>query len=448
MHIHFIAIGGKAMHNLALALSQKGYHITGSDDEIYDPSHTRLKEAGLLPDKMGWYPENIGKHIDVVILGMHARPDNPELLRALSLDLNVVSYPEYIYAESRDKLRVVVAGSHGKTTTTSMIMTALKSIGKDYDYMVGAQLDGYDRMVRLSKADVIILEGDEYLSSPIDRRPKFLHYHPHIAIITGIAWDHINVFPTFEGYVLQFDLLISSMEPGGTVIYYSGDKILLNLIHACERTDITFLPYRELPLDDQLRVNIDKEWYNLPLIGHHNYQNMAAALICGGQLGVSGAQFAKAMQSFTGASKRLQVIPNKRNKLVFIDYAHAPSKVKATTQAVRTWYKDRKLVVILELHTFSSLNKAFLPEYKNSMNGAEVAIVYYDNHTITMKKMEPLTQDFIKEAFENENLSVINNRDVLESKMRSLQPTNDVFLFMSSGTFSGMNIAGIFNQAD
>jgi UDP-N-acetylmuramate: L-alanyl-gamma-D-glutamyl-meso-diaminopimelate ligase len=448
MHIHFIAIGGKAMHNLALALIQKGYHITGSDDEIYDPSHTRLKVAGLLPDKMGWYPEKIGKHIDVVILGMHARPDNPELLRALELNINVVSYPEYIYAESRNKKRVVVAGSHGKTTTTSMIMTALKSVERDHDYMVGAQLDDYDRMVRLSDADIIVLEGDEYLSSPIDRRPKFLHYHPHIVIITGIAWDHINVFPTFEGYVLQFDLLISSVEPGGKVIYYSEDKILLDLILGCERTDITFIPYSGLPLDGQLRVNIANDWLNLPLIGHHNYQNMAAALVCAGLLGVSEHQFAKAMQSFTGASRRLQVISNQRNKLVFIDYAHAPSKVKATTQAVRTWYKDRKLVVILELHTFSSLNKAFLPEYKNSLKGTEEAIVYYDNHTISMKKMEPLTQDFVKEAFGNKDLSVINNRAVLEDKIKTLQHTNDVFLFMSSGTFSGMNLAYIFHQED
>ena len=198
MNVHLIAIGGSAMHNMAIAMHKKGFNVTGSDDEIFEPSKTRLAKLNLLPAKEGWDTNNIHKGIDAVILGMHARADNPELLKAQELGLKIYSYPEYIYEQTKDKTRIVIGGSHGKTSITAMILHVLNYHKVDCDYMVGAQLDGFDTMVKLTKeAKIAVIEGDEYLSSPIDRRPKFHLYKPNIAILSGIAWDHINVFPTF-----------------------------------------------------------------------------------------------------------------------------------------------------------------------------------------------------------------------------------------------------------
>ncbi|NNF32897.1 MAG: peptidoglycan synthetase [Saprospiraceae bacterium] len=442
--IHFIAIGGKAMHNLALALCQKGYQITGSDDEIYDPSLTRLKDAGLLPEEMGWDPARITEDIDVIILGMHARSDNPELARALELGLKVYSYPEFLYEMSKEKTRVVVAGSHGKTTTTALIMRSLEESGLNHDYMVGAQIDGYERMVSISDSDIIVLEGDEYLSSPIDRRPKFLHYHPHVVIITGIAWDHINVFPTFDSYVKQFSLLIASVEQGGTVIYFKEDHHIQELIASIDRDDLELIPYASAKLNDGNEVFLNHQWMKLPIIGKHNYQNLEACRLCVRKLGVDEATFAKAMLSFKGVSRRLQVVPVESGNLVFIDYAHAPSKVKATTAAVREWYPDQSLVACFELHTFSSLNESFLPEYRDAMSDADNAIIYYDHHTIEMKRMKPLNSDRIRKAFNRSDALVITEKEELEDEVSALQKKEVIFLFMSSGTFSGLEFDKIF----
>jgi UDP-N-acetylmuramate: L-alanyl-gamma-D-glutamyl-meso-diaminopimelate ligase len=442
--IHFIAIGGKAMHNLALALCQKGYQISGSDDEIYDPSRSRLKEAGLLPEEMGWDPVRITEDIDAIILGMHARSDNLELARALELGLKVYSYPEFLYEMSKEKTRVVVAGSHGKTTTTALIMRSLQEAGLSHDYMVGAQIDGYERMVSLSDAEIIVLEGDEYLSSPIDRRPKFLHYHPHICIITGIAWDHINVFPTFDSYVKQFFLLIESIEPGGLVIYYEPDPHIQKLISSIGRDDLELVPYTSAALNDDNKVFLNQKWMKLPIIGMHNYQNLEACRLCVSSLGVDEATFAQAMLSFKGVSRRLQVVPTETGNLVFIDYAHAPSKVKATTAAVRDWYPDKRLVACFELHTFSSLNESFLPEYRDAMKDADHAIIYYDHHTIKMKRMKPLNADVIRGSFNRADAVVITMKEELENEASALQDEGVIFLFMSSGTFSGLDLGNLF----
>lgn len=444
--IHFIAIGGKAMHNLALALSQKGYQITGSDDEIYNPSRSRLKEAGLLPEDMGWDPQRITGDLDAIILGMHARSDNPELIRAMELELKIYSYPEFLYEMSKEKTRVVVAGSHGKTTTTALIMRSLQEAGLSHDFMVGAQIEGYDRMVSLSDADIIVLEGDEYLSSPIDRRPKFLHYHPHIVVITGIAWDHINVFPTFESYEEQFTLLIDSVEPNGTVIYYQKDPHIQKLISGIRRDDLELIPYSSAKLNDGNEVFLNHQWMKLPIIGKHNYQNLEACRLCVRKLGVDEAIFAKAMLSFKGVSRRLQVIPCDSDNLIFIDYAHAPSKVKATTTAVKEWYPDQRLVACFELHTFSSLNEAFLPEYRDAMNDADDAIIYYDHHTIEMKRMKPLDADQIMRSFNRSDAQVISDRESLIKAIKSHLHDDAIYLFMSSGTFSELDLCKIFNQ--
>ena len=447
MKLHFIAIGGKAMHNLALTLGQKGYQITGSDDEIYDPSRNRLKIAGLLPEKMGWFPERIHQGLDAVILGMHARKDNPELLKAINLGLKVYSYPEYLYAESKTKKRIVVCGSHGKTTTTAMIMQALHSAGVDHDYMVGAQLEGYERMVRLTDAEIIVLEGDEYLSSPIDMEPKFLHYHPHIAVITGIAWDHINVFPTFEIYLEQFRKLCRSVLPGGSIVYFENDENVVKVIKDTHRQDIEYIPYGSISLDEENRAFLAGEWLNLPLIGIHNYQNMKAAMICAQMVGVTESQFARAMILYKGASRRLQRIQADYPAMVFLDYAHAPSKVAATTEAVKKWYKDKKLIAIFELHTFSSLNRSFLPQYKGALDKADMAMVYFDDHTIEMKKMDPLDDQLVRDGFGRKDCRVYNNKESLVSAIKDMDK-NAIFLFMSSGTFSGIDLNNIFRVSD
>lgn len=446
MNLHFIAIGGKAMHNLALSLDQKGYHITGSDDEIYDPSRTILQNAGLLPKKMGWYPSQITPKLDAIILGMHAKTDNPELIKAQELGIPIYSYPEYLYKESEGKKRIVVAGSHGKTTTTSMVMHALKINNVDHDYMVGAQLEGYERMVRISDAPIIVLEGDEYLSSPIDRRPKFLHYNPHIVIVTGIEWDHINVFPTFESYVNQFQLLIESIEIGGYVIYNENDDYINEIINRNKDLDLNYIPYNQLELDKDNQLIYNDIAYEIPLIGNHNYENLSAAFQVCSLLGVSGSSFFDAMTSFSGASRRLQLIFNKNKVKVFLDYAHAPSKVVATCEAVADWYGESTIIALLELHTYSSLNKSFLPNYNNSLKRADIAIVFYNDHTLKMKGMEELDPQFIKESFGNEDLIVFKERNQLSEYLKKRDKANSIFLFMSSGNFDNLNILPIFGE--
>ena len=441
MRIHLIAIGGSAMHNMALALHKKGFHITGSDDEIFEPSKTRLREKGLLPETMGWDAARITYDIDAVILGMHARKDNPELIKAQEMGMKIYSYPEYIYEQSKDKKRVVIAGSHGKTTITAMVLHALTVNKIDCDYMVGAKLEGFDTMVKLTKeAPVIILEGDEYLSSPTDRRPKFLHYHPHIALMSGIAWDHINVFPTFPEYCHQFELLVDAMEEGGTLIYFDGDE---NIQAIVDKKSVRSLPYAAYPnvVRDGKTFLIDQgKEIAIKIFGQHNLQNLSGALLICRELGMSDENFFAAIASFGGAAKRLEWVAGNATCDVYKDFAHSPSKLKATTKAVKDQFPIRQLVACMELHTFSSLNEDFLKEYEGSMDTADDAIVFFSLHAIEHKKLKPITEEQVKSAFKNNRLKVITSSDELKKYLLSAKAANTNFLLMSSGDFDGINV--------
>jgi UDP-N-acetylmuramate: L-alanyl-gamma-D-glutamyl-meso-diaminopimelate ligase len=442
MKIHFIAIGGSAMHNLAIALHKKGYKITGSDDEVFEPSRSRLKQHGLLPLTEGWNTEIISSKIDVIILGMHARVDNPELLRAQELGLKIYSYPEYLYEQTRNKKRVVIGGSHGKTTTTSMIMHVLKFHGIDFDYMVGAKIEGFETMVGLNDTSKIaVFEGDEYLSSPIDARPKFHHYHPHIGLITGIAWDHINVFPTFSNYVEQFSIFANSIVPGGTLIYFDEDE-LVKEIALKVKNDIKAVPYFTpdfLIEDSKTSLISPDDIIPLEVFGEHNLQNIAGAKLICNELGISNVQFYEAISGFTGSSRRLEVIVENNKTTVFYDFAHSPSKLKATTQAVKGQFSNRKLIAVMELHTFSSLKKEFLPHYKGSMDAADEALVYFNPKTLEHKKLESITPKQVREAFGN-NVAVYTDSDQLFDYLKDIGWDHKNLLIMSSGNFSGKDI--------
>ncbi|MBN1926737.1 MAG: peptidoglycan synthetase [Prolixibacteraceae bacterium] len=443
MHIHFIAIGGSAMHNLAIALHKKGYKITGSDDEVFEPSRSRLEKYGLLPEREGWQPEMLSSAIDAVILGMHARDDNPELIRAQELGLKIYSYPEYLYEQTRDKLRVVIGGSHGKTTTTSMVMHTLRFHGVPFDYMVGANLDGFETMVQLTNdAEIAVFEGDEYLSSPIDMRPKFHHYKPNIALLTGIAWDHINVFPTFESYVEQFRLFVNSIEKDGTLIYFEGDEILKE-IAANVRDDITVIPYStpEYMVEGNTTYLI-ADSYHVPLniFGEHNLQNFGGAGWICNLLGLTIEQNLKAFANFKGSARRMEIVAENAETIVFFDFAHSPSKLKATTEAVKKQYAGRELIAVMELHTFSSLKKEFLPYYNGTMQQADKAFVYFNPHTVEHKRLEPISEQLVAEAFGGRNVEVLNNSDILFAQLKRMNWKNKNLLIMSSGNFSGVDI--------
>ncbi|MFM7024070.1 MAG: UDP-N-acetylmuramate--L-alanine ligase [Flavobacteriales bacterium] len=441
MRIHLIAIGGSAMHNMALALHGKGFQVTGSDDEIFEPSKTRLRDKGLLPDKMGWDASRITPDIDAVILGMHARKDNPELLRAQELGMKIYSYPEYIYEQSKDKKRVVISGSHGKTTITAMVLHALHFNKMDCDYMVGAKLEGFDTMVKLTKeAPVIILEGDEYLSSPIDRRPKFLHYLPHVVLMSGIAWDHINVFPTFPEYCLQFELLVDSMEKGGKFIYFEGDEEIKKI---ADKKSVDKTPYSSHPhlvRNGKTYLLAGGKEIAIKVFGHHNLQNLSGAMLVCKSLGLSDEQFYNAIATFKGAAKRLEWVAGNDTCDVYKDFAHSPSKLKATTKAVKDQFPDRKLVACMELHTFSSLNEEFLKQYEGSMDTADDAIVYFSPHAIEHKKLKPITIEQVKSAFKNDQLTVLTSSEDLKKYWLSKKGANTNFLLMSSGDFDGINV--------
>ena len=442
--VHFIAIGGAAMHNLAIAISKKNnFQVTGSDDEIFEPSYSRLKEHGLLPDKMGWFPDRIDKGLNAVILGMHATEDNPELIRARELGLKIYSFPEYLYQQTRSKTRIVVGGSHGKTTTTAMILFVLKQLKIDADYMVGAQIEGFDNMVRLSyESRIAVFEGDEYLTSPIDRRPKFHLYKPHIAVLTGIAWDHINVFPTFENYVEQFRKFVDLMEVQGRLIYFDGDENL-NEIAAHLRRDIVPFAYNTPKHEVRNGVTyLITKYGDVPLkiFGEHNLQNMDAARLACRQIGVTDEQFYSVISEFPGASNRLQKIAETATSVAFKDFAHSPSKLKATVKAVKHQYPDRKLVACMELHTFSSLTEDFLPQYADSMAEADVAFVYYNPEVIHHKRLKEINPEQVKSAFGGTNLTVYTDSEALQTKLRELNYDNSALLLMTSGNFSGVNL--------
>lgn len=441
MNIHFIAIGGAAMHNLALALHNMGHRVTGSDDEIFEPSRGRLKRHGLLPKKMGWNQENITTDIDVVILGMHARVDNPELLRAQELGVKVCSYPEFIYEQSVNKQRVVIAGSHGKTTITSMILHVLKELNMEFDYLVGAQIEGFETMVQISDAPIIVLEGDEYLSSPIDRRPKFHWYKPQIALISGIAWDHVNVFPTWENYKEQFSMFMEQLEEGGELIYCSADATLSSMAEK-HGQHLNLHPY-DTPthrIENGKTVLEDQGDWPLQIFGEHNLQNLRGAQLVSLQLGISKQQFYEAIASFTGASRRLEEICRNENAVAYKDFAHSPSKLQATVKAVKAQWPDRLLVACMELHTFSSLSKEFLGEYRGTMQAADKAVVFYKNEVIAHKKLQPISPDDVKAAFDRDDLLVFTDTNELQEFLRNEGWNEQNLLLMSSGNFGGMDV--------
>jgi UDP-N-acetylmuramate: L-alanyl-gamma-D-glutamyl-meso-diaminopimelate ligase len=442
--VHFIAIGGSAMHNLALAMHEQGVEVSGSDDEIFEPSKSRLAEAGILPSAEGWFPEKISNELDAVILGMHARADNPELLQAQKLGLPVYSYPGYIYEVSRDKKRIVIGGSHGKTSITAMVLHVLGKCGIPSDYLVGAQLKGYKTMVKLTKdAPLVLLEGDEYLSSPVERIPKFHLYKPHVAVLSGIAWDHINVFPSFEDYVNQFRIFISKMEPGGILFYYSGDAELQQLASENPNPLVKLVPY---DAHDSVIKNgityLKTPGQDVPLkiFGSHNLQNLQAAKLVCLEAGVGETDFYRAISSFEGAARRLEKVFEGNEQVLFKDFAHSPSKLKATTEAVKQQFPERFLLACMELHTFSSLNAAFLEEYKGCMNQADKAIVYYNPHTVEHKKLAAITPEQVKDAFNRDDLIVLNSStSVMQLLKDSIRP-NEVILMMTSGNFDGIKM--------
>jgi len=443
MHIHFIAIGGSAMHNLAIALKRKGYHVTGSDDEILDPSKSRLEREGILPTHEGWDPSLITESLSAVILGMHAREDNPELLKAKAIGVPIYSYPEYLYEASKDKIRIVIGGSHGKTTITSMILHASKKLGIALDYMVGAQLEGYDCMVQITDAaKYILLEGDEYLSSPIDRRPKFHLYKPHIALLSGIAWDHINVFPTFENYVDQFRIFIQSIEPNGSLVYNAKDSEIMGLVNESQTIKATRALAYETPLFEVIEagtsLQLNGTSYPLQIFGDHNLQNLMGAMLVSEQMGIPKEKFLEAMSDFTGAGKRLQKVVSNESFVMYKDFAHSPSKLKATTQAVKQQYKERPLIACMELHTFSSLKKEFLPQYFNSMQNADMALVYFNPKVLAHKKLEPITKEDVLQGFGG-SITVVNDTQEVYAFVREKVSKPCALLMMSSGTFDGID---------
>ena len=442
MNIHFIAIGGSAMHNLAIALYNKGYQVTGSDDTIHDPSKSRLEKRGLLPKEFGWFPEKINADLDVIILGMHAKKDNPELLKAQELGLKIYSYPEFLYEQSKDKTRVVIGGSHGKTTITSMILHVLNYHEKEVDYMVGAQLEGFDTMVHLTKEnEFIVLEGDEYLSSPIDMRPKFHLYKPNIALLSGIAWDHINVFPTFENYVEQFQIFTDSLTNGGIMVYNDEDENVKNVVESSQ-SPIKKYPYSTPShfVDNGITF-IDTPDGDMPLeiFGDHNLQNLAGAKWICQHMGIDEDDFYEAIASFKGASKRLEKIAENDQSVIFKDFAHSPSKVKATTEAVKKQYKQRELIACLELHTYSSLNAEFLKEYKGALDKADKAVVFYSPHAVKIKRLEEVTAEQIGSAFQRNDLIIYTNPDEFKDFLFSQDFKDKAILLMSSGNYGGLD---------
>lgn len=430
--IHLISIGGAVMHNIALALKSLGHEVSGSDDEIYEPSISRLKNAGLISDNYYWDANKITNDLDFIILGMHAKKDNPEILKAQELGIKIFSFPEFIYEASKNKKRIVVGGSQGKTTTTSMIMWVLKKAGVDFDYLVGAQLADFDQMVRISDAPLIVIEGDEYLSSPLDMSPKILHYKAEIGVLTGIDWDHMNVFPTMEIYKDQFRKYIDSIITGGSLIYFDhDDKIKEVISDSSNAKNINLIPYTRVELS---------QTDNLQIFGEHNRANLAAALEVCKLTGITEIEFWKYISDFKGAAKRLQKIYEDEKVIKFLDFAHAPAKVKATVDAVRIQYPERKLYAFYELHTFSSLNKEFLPQYNDALKNCDTAVVLYSSHTLKMRDMPSLDKELVKKEFNREDLFVFDNISDFENYLATLNVENAVFLFMSSGNFGGIDL--------
>ncbi|GAB4019310.1 UDP-N-acetylmuramate--L-alanine ligase [Spirosoma koreense] len=452
--IHIISIGGSAMHNFAIALHQQGYLVTGSDDKIYEPSQSRLQQQGLLPAQVGWFPDKIHAGLGAVIVGMHAQKDNPELIKALELGLPVYSYPEFIYQQSQQKQRVVIAGSHGKTTITAIILHTLKHHNRIFDYWIGDPIEGFTTTVKLtsgltgSSAPIIIIEGDEYASSPIDSRPKFLHYQPHIALISGIAWDHVNTYPVWDEYVDQFESLAESMPKAGILIFDESDD-MLDIIGQKEREDITKLPYvaHASQIVDGQTLLITKKGQKIPvqIFGQHNMKNIAGAMTVCDRIGITEDQFYEAIPTFNGVPQRLEKVAESDSKVVYRDFAHSPAKVEATIEAVKHQQPERKLLAILELHTFSSLNKSFLEQYKGTLNEADQAIIYIDRYTAE-PQTDSTSLEEIKTAFDKAALEIFTNSADLATYLIQQRETAQSFLLMSSGSFGDLDISLVANQ--
>jgi len=446
MNIHFIAIGGSAMHNLAIALHNKGYLVTGSDDTIHDPSKSRLEKKGLLPKEFGWFPEKITEQLDVIILGMHAKKDNPELLQAQDMGLKIYSYPEFLYEQSKDKTRVVIGGSHGKTTITSMILHVLDYNDMEVDYMVGAQLEGFETMVHLTKEnEFMVLEGDEYLSSPIDRRPKFHLYKPNIALLSGIAWDHINVFPTFEGYVNQFRIFTDSLTDGGIMVYNEEDAILKEVVesstHSIKKYEYS-TPVHQID-DGVTYIDTPDGLMPLEIFGDHNLQNLAGAKWVCQHMGIDEEDFYEAIASFKGASKRLEKVAESSETVIYKDFAHSPSKVKATTEAVKKQYAQRDVIACLELHTYSSLNAEFLAEYNGALDKADKAVVFYSPHAVKIKQLDSVSEQQISNAFQRDDLIIFTNPTEFKEFLFSQNLNQSAVVLMSSGNYGGLDFEEI-----
>lgn len=442
MKIHIIAIGGSIMHNLAIDLKNNGHIVSGSDDDIHEPSLSRLKLHQLLPEKLGWFPDKITKDLDLVIVGMHAHQDNPELLKAQELGLKIYSYPEFIYQNSISKQRIVIGGSHGKTTITAMILHVLKKNNIPIDYLVGSQIQGFDKMVKITNNNpILVAEGDEYLASPIDLRPKFLIYKPHIAVISGIAWDHINVFPTYNDYKNTFVKFIQSIEPKGTLIFNEMDSEIKSIISQADRNDIEYIPYSYPNYNiqnNQVFIHFESHHYPIKVFGKHNLQNLQAALLVCKKLNINEHTFLNNITDFTGAAKRLEKWIEENHLLVFRDFAHAPSKVKATIDAVKELYPNKDIIAAFELHTYSSLKEKFLSEYKNTLEKATHKIVYFDAHTLEIKKMPPLHPNTIIKGFNDTTIKVTDNKKELLNTLSKIDIKDKVLLLMSSGTFSNL----------
>jgi UDP-N-acetylmuramate: L-alanyl-gamma-D-glutamyl-meso-diaminopimelate ligase len=446
MKIHFIAIGGSAMHNLALALQKKGYQITGSDDEIFDPAKSRLDKAGILPLEIGWFPEKITADLDAVILGMHSREDNPELLKAKESGIKFFSYPEFLYEQSKNKTRIVVGGSHGKTTITAMIIHVLQQLNIHCDYMVGAQLEGFDIMVKLSdQAKVMVIEGDEYLTSPIDRRPKFHVYQPTIGIVSGIAWDHINVFPTFEFYIDQFKIFAEMIPESGRYFYCKDDVVLQEMSETANilapKTGYSVHPHTIV--DGVTFLTTEMGAIPLQIFGKHNLTNINAARLACSAIGIPDEQFYYAIQTFKGASNRLELLRKNATCAIYKDFAHSPSKLQATVEALKVQFPHRKLVACMELHTFSSLTEKFLEQYAGAMDCADVGVIFFSPETVAHKKLPPITTEMIFNAFQRSDLEVYHTAQQLEERILGMSSIDTVFAFMSSGNFGGINLQGL-----
>jgi len=442
MKVHFIAIGGAVMHNLAIALHNKGYIVTGSDDEIFEPSRSRLNKYHLLPEKYGWDPGLITPDTETVILGMHAKADNPELLKARELGIKIMSFPEYLYEQTKDKKRIVVAGSHGKTTTTAMIMHVFRFLGIKFDYMVGSQIDGFETMVGLSdEAHIAVFEGDEYLTSALDKRPKFHLYMPDIAVLNGIAWDHMNVFPTFENYIGQFRIFTEKISEGGSLIYFEGDTEV-NKIALASGKNIKKIPYKVHGYF-QNKTGFFAATHNrvvpVKIFGEHNMQNLSAAREACFAAGVAEDDFYEAIKSFEGTSRRLQKLIENEKGTVYLDFAHSPSKVKATVEAIVSRYPKREIIACLELHTYSSLSSDFLPLYNGTLAGCTVRLVYFSPHAIELKKLKYLSKEAVSKAFGGNNIRVYDNSEEMFSFIKLQNYKCPVYLFMSSGDFDGFD---------